>query len=177
MPGGPDSETDSTQPERKAPAFTEPHWTLFFDGSAREKGSGAGVVLVDPDGGQVKYMVHLEFKATNNMAEYEALIFGLKTALSLGIKQLLVKGDSQLIIKQVRGDCSCNNPQLAAYLIQVKGSRRTLRSWNYSTFHGASTQKQMTFLRGHQLRPQCRGRLRKTAAETNRPAGRTGRRG
>ena len=55
-------------------------------------------------------MVHLEFKATNNMAEYEVLMFGLTQALSLGVRQLLVKGDSQLIIKQVRGDCSCNNP-------------------------------------------------------------------
>jgi ribonuclease HI len=39
-------------------------------------------------------MVHLEFKATNNMAEYEALIFGLSTAMSLGARQMLVKGDS-----------------------------------------------------------------------------------
>ena len=53
-------------------------------------------------------MVHLEFKATNSMAEYEALIFGLTQALTLVVRQLLVKGDSQLIIKQVRGDCSCN---------------------------------------------------------------------
>jgi hypothetical protein len=68
----------------------------------------------------VKYMVHLEFKATNNMAEYEALIFGLSAALSLGIRQLLVKGDSQLIIKQVRGECSCNEPRLAAYLLHVR---------------------------------------------------------
>jgi ribonuclease HI len=52
------------------------------------------VVLVDPSGEQVKCMVHLEFKAANNMAEYEALIFGLSVALSLGIRQLLVKGDS-----------------------------------------------------------------------------------
>jgi ribonuclease HI len=44
-------------------------------------------------------MVHLQFKATNNMAEYEALIFGLSTTLSLGVRQLLVKGDSQLVIK------------------------------------------------------------------------------
>ncbi len=64
--------------------------------------------LIDPSGDQVKYMVHLEFKATNNMAEYEALIFGLSSALSLGICQHQVKGDSQLIIKQVRGECSCN---------------------------------------------------------------------
>jgi ribonuclease HI len=61
-------------------------------------------------------MVHLNFKATNNMAEYEALIFGLSTMLSLGIQQLLVKGDSQLIIKQVKGECSYNDPQLGAYL-------------------------------------------------------------
>jgi ribonuclease HI len=78
------------------------------------------VVLIDPSGDQVKYMVYLEFKATNNMAEYEALIFGLSATLSLGIHQLLVKGDSQLIIKQVRGECSCNEPRLAAYLLHVR---------------------------------------------------------
>ena len=52
------------------------------------------MVLIDLSGDQVKYMVHLEFKATNNMAEYKALIFGLLAALSLGICHLLVKGDS-----------------------------------------------------------------------------------
>jgi ribonuclease HI len=65
-------------------------------------------------------MVHLEFKETNNMVEYEALVFGLSTALSLGARQLLVKGDSQLIIKQVKGECCCNEPQLAAYLLHVQ---------------------------------------------------------
>jgi ribonuclease HI len=93
---------------------------LFFDGSTRQQVDRARVVLIDPRGDQVKYMVHLEFKATNNMAEYEALIFGLSTALSLGIRQLLVKGDSQLIIKQVCGECSCNEPSFAAYLLHVR---------------------------------------------------------
>jgi ribonuclease HI len=51
------------------------------------------------------------------MAEYEALIFGLSATLSLGIRQLLVKGDSQLIIKQVCGECSCNELRLVAYLL------------------------------------------------------------
>jgi ribonuclease HI len=100
--------------------FTGPHWTLFFDGSARSKRAGASVVLIDPRGEQLKYMVHLDFEATNNMAEYEALIFGLTAALSLGVRELLVKGDSQLIIRQVWGECCCNNPQLTAYLIHVK---------------------------------------------------------
>jgi ribonuclease HI len=74
--------------------FTEPHWTLFFDGSSRKQGAGAGVLLLTPEGEQFKYMVHLNIKATNNMAEYKALVFGLSTTLSLGVQQLLVKGDS-----------------------------------------------------------------------------------
>jgi hypothetical protein len=93
-PGGPDPDSDPTPVEPRGPVFIEPQWTLFFDGSACQQVGGARVVLIDPNRDQVKYMVHLEFKATNNMAEYEALIFGLSAALSLGIRQLLVKGDS-----------------------------------------------------------------------------------
>jgi hypothetical protein len=85
-PGGPDPDLDPTPAKPRAPVFTEPHWMLFFNGSTRQHGGGAGVVLIDPSGDQVKYLVHLEFKATNNMAEYEALIFGLTAALSLGIR-------------------------------------------------------------------------------------------
>ena len=59
---------------------------LFFDGSARKKKAGAGVVLINPNGEQVKYMVVLDFEATNNMAEYEALIFSLTIALSHGVR-------------------------------------------------------------------------------------------
>jgi ribonuclease HI len=109
-----------TPAERRGPIFTKPHWTLFFDGSARQQSAGAGVVLVGPGGDQLKYVVRLEFQSISNMAEYEALIFGLSAALSLGVRQLLVKGDSQLIIKQVREECRYNEPRLAAYLLHVK---------------------------------------------------------
>jgi hypothetical protein len=63
-----DPDSDPTPVEPRGPVFTEPHWTLFFDGSTRQQAGGARVVLIDPNGDQVKYMVHLEFKATNNMA-------------------------------------------------------------------------------------------------------------
>jgi ribonuclease HI len=65
--------------------FTGSHWTLFFDGSSCKQGAGVGVLLLTPDGEQFKYMVHLDFKVTNNMAEYQTLIFGLSTVLSLGV--------------------------------------------------------------------------------------------
>jgi ribonuclease HI len=85
----------------------------------RKQGAGAGVLLLTPTGEQFKYIVHLDFKATNNIAEYETPIFRLSIALSLGVRQLLVKGDSQLVIKQVKAECSCHDPQLAAYLLHV----------------------------------------------------------
>jgi hypothetical protein len=98
LPGEPGGSTS----EPPALTFTNPHWILYFDGSSRKQGDGAGALLLTPVREQFKYMLDLEFKATNNMAEYEALIFGLNTTLSLGVQQLLVKGDSQLIIKQVK---------------------------------------------------------------------------
>jgi ribonuclease HI len=116
QPRGP----DGSEPEAKALVFTEPHWTRFFDGSSRKRGAGVGVLLLTPDGEQFKYMVHLYFKATNNMTEYVAFMFGLSTALSLGVQQLLVKGDSQLVIKQVKGEYSCNDPKLATYLFYAQ---------------------------------------------------------
>jgi ribonuclease HI len=128
---------DSTPAEPRGLVFTEPHWTLFFNGSARQQVGGDGVVLIDPSGDQVKYMVHLEFKATNNMPEYEALILGLSVALSLGIRQLLVKGDSQLIIKQVREECSCNEPRLAAYLLHVRKLEKDFTALELQHVHRA----------------------------------------
>jgi hypothetical protein len=78
--------SDDSEPEPRAPVFTGPHWTLFFDGSSHKQGDGAGVVLLALHEDQIKYMVHLDFKATNNMAEYESLLFGLSTTLSLGVR-------------------------------------------------------------------------------------------
>jgi hypothetical protein len=105
-PGGP----GDSEPEVEASVFIEPHWMLFFNGSSRKQDARVGVLLLTPEGEQFKYMVYLDFKATNNMTEYETLMFGLSTVLSLGVQQLLVKDDSQLIIQQVKGECSCNDP-------------------------------------------------------------------
>jgi hypothetical protein len=77
---------DDSEPEPRAPVFTGPHWTLFFDGSSHKQGGSVGVLLFAPHGDQFKYMVDLDVKATNNVAEYESLLFGLSTTLSLGVR-------------------------------------------------------------------------------------------
>ena len=65
------------------------HWIMYFDGALNRDGAGAGVLFISLQGEQLKYVLQLLFKATNNAAEYEALIHGLRIAVTLGIKCLL----------------------------------------------------------------------------------------
>ena len=74
---------------------------MYFDGSVMKTGAGAGLLFISPLGEHMRYVVHLHFPASNNMAEYEALLSGLRIAIELGIKRLDFRGDSQLIIDQV----------------------------------------------------------------------------
>lgn len=74
-------------------------WLMEFDGSCATSGSGAGVVLIPPSGDHIPFSFKLEFKNTNNIAEYEALLLGLVEAKRLGVKILWVKGDVELIVK------------------------------------------------------------------------------
>ena len=70
------------------------YWTMYFDGSLMKKGTGAELVLVSPLGVRRRYMVHIHFPSSNNVAEYEALINSLRIAIELGIRWLDVWDDS-----------------------------------------------------------------------------------
>ncbi|XP_022859989.1 uncharacterized protein LOC111380608 [Olea europaea var. sylvestris] len=72
-------------------------WNLFIDGSVGDVGSSAGVVLISPKGHKLNLLVRFGFKATNNVAEYEALLTGLRLAKEIQVKRLLISSDSQLI--------------------------------------------------------------------------------
>jgi hypothetical protein len=62
------------------------HWVMYFDGSYTLKGARAGVVLIPPEGGMLKYAIQIEFPATDNTTEYEELVTGLRLAKELGIQ-------------------------------------------------------------------------------------------
>ena len=82
-------------------------WTLFFDGSKTLEGSGAGCVLIDPKKNKHFLACRLEFECTNNTAEYEALVQGLRKAIELKVENLKVYGDSELIVKQIQNQIHC----------------------------------------------------------------------
>nr|CAH67815.1 OSIGBa0138H21-OSIGBa0138E01.6 [Oryza sativa] len=92
------------------------HWVMHFDGSLNLQGAGVGVTLTSPNGDVLKYVVRLDIRATNNMAEYEGLLAGLRAAAEMGIRRLLVLGDSQLVVNQVSKEYQCTDPQMEAYV-------------------------------------------------------------
>jgi ribonuclease HI len=93
---------------------------MYFDGSFKLEGVGAGVLLISPMGEQLKYVLQIFWKVPNNEAEYEALLHGLRLAASLRIKQLLVYGDSAVVINQVNKSWDRNKENMDAYCLEVR---------------------------------------------------------
>jgi ribonuclease HI len=108
--------------ENQLPTRTERpgHWVMYFDGSLNLEGAGAGVLLISPMGEQLKYILQIFWKVSNNEAEYEALLHGLRLAASLGIKRLLVYGDSAVVINQVNKSSDRNKENMDAYCLEVR---------------------------------------------------------
>ena len=71
---------------------------MHFDGSKVKEGLGAGVVLTSLKQDQLKYVLQVHFAASNNVAEYEALIHGLNVAKEIAIRWIVCYGDSDLVI-------------------------------------------------------------------------------
>jgi ribonuclease HI len=95
-------------------------WTMFFDGSLMKTGAGAGLLFISPLGKHLRYVLRLHFPASNNVAEYEALVNGLCIAIELGVWRLDTRGDSQLVIDQVMKNSHCRDPKMEAYCDEVR---------------------------------------------------------
>ena len=93
---------------------------MYFDGSLILGGGGAGVLFISPKGEQLKYVFQILFEVSNNEAEYEALLHGLRLAISLGTKRLLVYGDSLLVVQQVNKEWDINKETMDAYVAEIR---------------------------------------------------------
>ena len=95
-------------------------WTIQTDGSSAQRKGGVGVVITTPDGKVLKYRVQLKFPATNNEAEYEGILTGLRLRKTLGAKNLLIQSDSKLVIGQIRGEYEAKEERMHKYLKLTK---------------------------------------------------------
>ena len=93
---------------------------MYFDGSMKMKGVGFGVLFISPKGKQMKCVLQILFKTTNNEAEYEATLHGLGIAVSLGIKRLVCYGDSSIVVNQVNKDWDTTKENMDAYCAEIR---------------------------------------------------------
>ncbi|KAL0354720.1 UNVERIFIED_CONTAM: hypothetical protein Sradi_3918900 [Sesamum radiatum] len=114
-------------------------WKIFVDGSATSQGSGAGVIIETPQGDRLQYAIKFNFAASNNEAEYEALIAGGKLALAAGAKHLKAYSDSQKLeeftIEQIprsKNEEADQLAKLANSLTPLKSRTITLLSQEHS---------------------------------------------
>ena len=98
---------------------SEHMWILFVDGSSDKRNAGAGIVIEGPNGFTVEHSLQFKFKASNNQAEYEALIAGLRLAKDLGATKLKCNIDSKLVVGQVQGEYQVKDDLLLQYYHKV----------------------------------------------------------
>ena len=103
---------------------------LYWDGACRGNPGPAAVgwVLVSGDGIVAEGGERIG-RATNNQAEYEALIAALEAARDYGFEELHCRGDSELIVKQVRGEYDTNDPDLREKRVTVRELLSTFDEW------------------------------------------------
>ncbi|XP_074351547.1 uncharacterized protein LOC141690667 [Apium graveolens] len=105
-----------SHPDEKKQELPHPWWTLHVDGALNNSGSGAGILLITPEGHRMISAIHFKFYATNNDVEYEALINGLKLALEVRAVNLIVQSDSELVVNQVNGGFQARGPRTELYM-------------------------------------------------------------
>ncbi|GKE05213.1 reverse transcriptase domain-containing protein [Tanacetum coccineum] len=115
---GPEEESPDTLMEVEE-ELPEP-WILFTDGSSYTDGSRVGLILTNPEGMKFTYALRFRFDATNNEAEYEALIAGLRIAEQMGVKNLQANVDSRLVANQVNGMYVAKEADMIRYLEKVR---------------------------------------------------------
>ena len=93
---------------------------LSVDGAANAQGSGVGLILTSPEGIDIEYALRFGFQASNNEAEYEAVIAGLNLAHSMEVDQLEVCSDSQLVVKQIEDTYEAKGEKMILYLKKVR---------------------------------------------------------
>ena len=91
-----------------------------MDGASNQKGSRVGLVLISPEKVIIEKSLRLDFPATNNEAEYEALLIGMAMVQRMGGKSIKLFLDSTLVVGQVKGEFEGKDERMQGYLSQVK---------------------------------------------------------
>ncbi|GJX95110.1 reverse transcriptase domain-containing protein [Tanacetum coccineum] len=111
---------DEAPPDTSVVEILQESWTLFTDGSSCVDGSGVGLILTSLGRTEFTYGLMFQFTASNNEAEYEALIAGLRISAQMGVRNVNVSVDSKLVANQVIGTNVAKEENMVKYLEKAK---------------------------------------------------------
>ncbi|RVX12416.1 Retrovirus-related Pol polyprotein from transposon 412 [Vitis vinifera] len=119
----------SRRPDQHHESGEQEWWTLRVDGASRSSGSGVGLLLQSPTGEHLEQAIRLGFSASNNEAEYEAILSGLDLALALSVSKLRIYSDSQLVVRHVQKEYEAKDSRMARYLAKVRSTLQQFTEW------------------------------------------------
>jgi ribonuclease HI len=125
---------DWTGPTQQQKEPSEKVWTIHCDGAWCHAGAGTAAIITSPTGVKHRYATRLSFalesdRCTNNIAEYEAVILGLRKLKALGITTCIIKTDSKVVAGQVEKDYSAKDPALMQYLSAVHSLEKQFKGF------------------------------------------------
>ncbi|KAL6319598.1 hypothetical protein AAG906_020675 [Vitis piasezkii] len=116
----------SQRPAQHREPRGEEWWTLQVDGASRSSGSGVGLLAIP--GRTMEQAIRLGFPASNNEAEYEAILSGLDLALALSVSRLRIYSDSQLVVRHVQKEYEAKDGRMARYLTKLSCMRECVET-------------------------------------------------
>ena len=105
-------------------------WEVYVDGASNQKGSGVGLIPISLEKIIVEKSLRLDFSATNNEVEYEALMMGMTMVQRMGRKSVKVFSNSRLVVGQVKGEFEAKDERMQGYLSQVRCLQSEFKSFN-----------------------------------------------
>ena len=105
-------------------------WKVYVDGAVNQKGTGVGLVLISPEKLILEKSLRLGFSATNNEAEYEALLEGMSMVQRMGGKSATMFSDSRLVVGQVKGELEARDERMQGYLTRIRHLQLKFESFN-----------------------------------------------
>ena len=105
-------------------------WKVYVDGVANQKGSGVGLILISPEKLVVEKSLRLGFSATNNEAEYEALLEGMSIIHRIRGRSVTIFSDSRLVVSQVKSELEAKDERMRGYLTRVQHLQKNFESFD-----------------------------------------------
>jgi ribonuclease HI len=125
---------DWTRPARQQEEPSEKVWTIHCDGAWCHAGVGATAIITSPTGVKHRYATRLSFalesdRCTNNIAEYEVVILGLRKLKALGVTTCIIKMDSKVVAGQIEKDYLAKDPALLQYLTTIRSLEKQFKGF------------------------------------------------